>query len=576
MQEWTEGSSSSSDWSQSSDNPSDTEALILSNQTPSDSADAAVETPNAVLNTEQGPSASQQSDVVPLSKFPWACWVIMAAEVGERFCFYGIRSVLPLYFTVALGLTEDVSTGFFHFWIFAAYFTPIGGAWLADGRWGRYQTVAVSCFVYMFGVVLALTASAMPTPPLGLAVFLGLAAVAVATGGVKANIAVMVADQVKGLNFKAMVPAAVANPRSRRRLARRYRKAALGTAFAFFYMSINVGSLGGEIVVPLLREGISFTAAFAGVSVAMCIAGLVFVSGRAGYVMRDAHKSSRSGHEQMRRRRLDPGKDLTFGKWMEVVQFAWRESARLKQEQIVVAPNGQLWEHWVDTAAAKYDLETVKAAKRVWRAFRIFLLLPAFWMLFDQHGSRWVFQATRMDPHIIPGLPFTLLPDQTPVIDPLLLLILIPIADRYVFPALRARGYSLHPLHRMGAGMVITGSAFFIAALIESKIEAGQTIAVGVISFQYLALVVGEILVSITGSEFAYSEAPASMKSSVNAAWLLTVAAGNVIVAIVAEMSLFESQVSEYILFGSAMMVCALGFAGLSYMWFKEEKHQIA
>ena len=43
-------------------------------------------------------------------------------------------------------------------------------------------------------------------------------------------------------------------------------------------------------------------------------------------------------------------------------------------------------------------------------------------------------------------------------------------------------------------------------------------------------------MLSITGLEFAYSQAPESMKSVCSAAWLLTVAAGNLVVMIFNEL----------------------------------------
>ncbi|GAA6215580.1 solute carrier family 15 member 2-like [Lates japonicus] len=52
---------------------------------------------------------------------------------------------------------------------------------------------------------------------------------------------------------------------------------------------------------------------------------------------------------------------------------------------------------------------------------------------------------------------------------------------------------------------------------------------------QYVLITAGEVMFSITGLEFSYSQAPANMKSVLQAGWLLTVAFGNVIVLIVAE-----------------------------------------
>ena len=61
---------------------------------------------------------------------------------------------------------------------------------------------------------------------------------------------------------------------------------------------------------------------------------------------------------------------------------------------------------------------------------------------------------------------------------------------------------------------------------------------------QYIVITIGEVMLSVTGLEFSYSQAPASMKSVVQAAWLLTVAFGNIIVIAVAEAKAFDSQVS--------------------------------
>lgn len=56
----------------------------------------------------------------------------------------------------------------------------------------------------------------------------------------------------------------------------------------------------------------------------------------------------------------------------------------------------------------------------------------------------------------------------------------------------------------------------------------------------------GEVMFSITGLEFSFTQAPTSMKSVLTAAWLLTVAFGNLIVVIVAEAKGFDSQVILY------------------------------
>jgi len=72
---------------------------------------------------------------------------------------------------------------------------------------------------------------------------------------------------------------------------------------------------------------------------------------------------------------------------------------------------------------------------------------------------------------------------------------------------------------------------------------------------QYFIMTTGECLFSVTGLAFAYSQAPLTMKSILQAAWLLTVAIGNVVVIIVAETGGAMSQVAEFFLFSGLMYV---------------------
>nr|XP_008991684.3 solute carrier family 15 member 1 isoform X1 [Callithrix jacchus] len=78
---------------------------------------------------------------------------------------------------------------------------------------------------------------------------------------------------------------------------------------------------------------------------------------------------------------------------------------------------------------------------------------------------------------------------------------------------------------------------------------------------QYFLLTCGEVVFSVTGLEFSYSQAPSNMKSVLQAGWLLTVAVGNIIVLIVAGAGQFSKQWAEYILFASLLLVVCVIFA---------------
>merc|ERR1712117_200520 len=83
-----------------------------------------------------------------------------------------------------------------------------------------------------------------------------------------------------------------------------------------------------------------------------------------------------------------------------------------------------------------------------------------------------------------------------------------------------------------------------------------------------------QIMFSITGIEFAYSQAPESMKSVVQALWLWTTAFGNVIVILVAEAGTFDDRASEFFMFACLMLVDMALFIGLAYRYKPREEQK--
>ncbi|XP_076603528.1 solute carrier family 15 member 2 [Chaetodon auriga] len=83
---------------------------------------------------------------------------------------------------------------------------------------------------------------------------------------------------------------------------------------------------------------------------------------------------------------------------------------------------------------------------------------------------------------------------------------------------------------------------------------------------QYALITCGEVLFSITGLEFSYSQAPANMKSVLQGGWLLTVAFGNVIVLIVAE-GAGLAQWTEFLLFACLLLGVCIIFSIMAYFY---------
>lgn len=115
-------------------------------------------------------------------------------------------------------------------------------------------------------------------------------------------------------------------------------------------------------------------------------------------------------------------------------------------------------------------------------------------------------------------------------LNPVLILVMIPLFDQIIYPFLEKRGFNLRPIPRMVVGMVLSSVAFLCSGLLQIAMDnsaaSGQKLSLLWQTPQYVVITAGEIMFSITGLEFAYSQAPDSMKAVVQSAWLFTVSAG--------------------------------------------------
>jgi POT family proton-dependent oligopeptide transporter len=159
----------------------------------------------------------------------------------------------------------------------------------------------------------------------------------------------------------------------------------------------------------------------------------------------------------------------------------------------------------------------------------IYAFVAVFWSLWDQSGGEWVTQAEKMDLHFA-GI--TWLSSQIQALNAIMILAFIPLFQYVIYP-LVSRVFPLTPLRKIGLGLIVTGLSFLVSAWIETQLSAGLKPSIGWQIPAYALLSAGEVMVSITGLEFAYTQAPKHMKAMVQALYLLAVSAGNLFTAIV-------------------------------------------
>uniref|UniRef100_A0A8C9WV58 Solute carrier family 15 member 2 n=1 Tax=Scleropages formosus TaxID=113540 RepID=A0A8C9WV58_SCLFO len=607
------------------------------------------------LNPEQNRTLKPTSKLCG-TNYPLSIAFIVVNEFCERFSYYGMKAVLTLYFINYLHWDKDLSTAVYHAFSSLCYFTPVLGALIADSWLGRFKTIIYLSLVYVLGHVVKSTGA---IPAVGENVthvvlsMTGLVLIAFGTGGIKPCVAAFGGDQFEKEHTE-----------ERRKF------------FSIFYMAINAGSLLSTIITPILRGDVQcfggdcYALAFGVPAALMIIALVVFVAGSTLYT-----KSPPGGNVL-----LDVCKCIGFA-----LRNRWRNSSREPRRA-----------HWLDWAQEKYSKRLIYEIKMVLRVLVLFIPLPMFWALFDQQGSRWTLQATRMNMGIVSML------------NSLLILVFVPIFDMILYPLIGLCKIKFMPLKKMAIGMVLAALAFVAATVVELNVtktvvepplaresllqvvnlaEGDVNVAIdgtglfphpigpyevskhtstlfftlckfglaygfpflplprhcsygaskcvsfeapvlpavpprtplysrrlykevrcnaglkeysvdlGLLDFgasytigpeglrafkmldiqandvhitwqipQYVLITAAEVMFSVTGLEFSYSQAPPNMKSVVQAGWLLTVAFGNVIVLIVAEGAGLK-QWMEFLLFASLLIVVCIIFSIMAHLY---------
>ncbi len=416
-----------------------------------------------------------QSEVTKTG-MPKAVPFIIGNEAAERFSFYGIRSIMSTFLVAQFfnpsmnpalqSVAEAKSNEMVHLFVTLAYFMPLVGGILADWFFGKYKVILYVSIIYATGnLVLALSTHNLTFFTIGLVV------IAAAAGGIKSCVSANVGDQFTKTNEHL-----------------------LSKMYGWFYFTINTGSILSTLAIPLVYSKYGPELAFGIPGILMCIATIIFWSGRKKYV------------------RVKPT-GIKKENFMSITWYAIKTSFSNRNGQTV-------WE----VVGQKFSAESIDGIQAVYRILMIFAFTPIFWAMWDQNLSEWVLQATKLDRNLFG---YQLLPEQIQTFNPIFLVSMIPVMTYGVFPLFEKMGMTPTPLRKIGAGLLLTGITFVIIALIQESIDKGGHPSVWFQILAYLILAVAEILVSMTCLEYAYTHSPKSMKSTMSALYLLGISLGN-------------------------------------------------
>ncbi|MFB2802731.1 POT family MFS transporter [Shewanella seohaensis] len=465
-------------------------------------------------------------------KWPRQIPYIIASEACERFSFYGMRNILTPFLMTALLLSipEDlrgaVAKDVFHSFVIGVYFFPLLGGWIADRFFGKYNTILWLSLLYCVGhAFLAIFEHSVQ------GFYTGLFLIALGSGGIKPLVSSFMGDQFDQSN-----------------------KSLAQKAFDMFYFTINFGSFFASLSMPLLLKNFGAAVAFGIPGVLMFIATVFFWLGRKRYVHMPPEPKDSHGFLPVIRSALltkVEGK-ANIGLVLALIGGVSAAYALVNIPTLGIVAGlcsamvllmgfvGLGASLQLERARGIHPDAAVDGVRSVLRILVLFALVTPFWSLFDQKASTWILQANDM------VKPSWFEPAMMQALNPLLVMLLIPFNNFVLYPAIERMGVKLTALRKMGAGIAITGLSWIVVGTIQLMMDGGSALSIFWQILPYALLTFGEVLVSATGLEFAYSQAPKAMKGTIMSFWTLSVTVGNLWV-LLANVSVKSPAVTEQI-----------------------------
>jgi POT family proton-dependent oligopeptide transporter len=505
-------------------------------------------------------AAGTSPDRVPIPRqIPY----IIGNEGCERFSFYGMRNILTVFLVSSLlthlpeadrgGAAKEV----FHTFVIGVYFFPLLGGWLADRLWGKYNTIFWLSLLYCVG---HFCLAVFETSRTGF--YFGLGLIALGSGGIKPCVSAFVGDQFDQTN-----------------------KHRAKVVFDAFYWIINFGSFFASLLMPVFLKNYGAGVAFGIPGALMGLSTMILWVGRKHYVLlppappdphsflnvsRTALASGRPG-----RALAATGGVVALAAFLMVPSFGVVISLCTALVALLAFGGAGVWLQ-IEGARGRHPDEAVDGVRSVLRVLVLFALVTPFWSLFDQKASTWVLQANAMTK------PAWFQSSQMQALNPLLVMLLIPLNNLVLFPALKRIGFEMTALRRITVGIAFSGLSWVVVGAMQVVLDGGHAFSIVWQVLPYALLTMGEVLVSATGLEFAYSQAPQAMKGVLMSFWLLTVTIGNLWVLIV-NAGVKNAAVTNFIsstgfgvtAFQMFFFAAFAGVAAVAFGWCARRYHEV-
>ena len=280
----------------------------------------------------------------------------------------------------------------------------------------------------------------------------------------------------------------------------------------YFYLFIQIGA-SSALVTTELEYHYGFSFAFLAPLCAFAVGLCILVSCRKLFAMQQPDGSTVL---------------KAFAVFRMAIQHGWDlEATKPSYQEGQDCPKTVSW-----------DDTFVNELRQVTKAWRIFAFYPFYFLAYSQLLTNFVSQAATMDTHGTPN-------DIWYNLQGLSVLLLIPLLNNILLPALNRHGIPTHPQVRITWGFILMACAMIYAAIVQAAIyrappcyqyplqcNGGQAPNQIHVAFQipaYILMGASEVLAVSSGYEFSFTHAPQSMKSLVMASFMVTFAGGAIL-----------------------------------------------
>ncbi|MFF1381798.1 peptide MFS transporter [Streptomyces sp. NPDC058308] len=420
---------------------------------------------------------------------------LFMTEMWERYSFYGMKALLPLYLIApgGMNMSATTATAIYSVYMSMVYLLAMPGGWMADRFWGPRKTVVIGASVVILGhITLALPSAA--------SFFVGLALVALGSGLLKANISVMVGHLYKG-------------PEDPRR----------DGGFTLFYIGINLGAFLAPLSIGTVGENVNWHFGFALAAVGMALGLAQFMLG-SRHLSEQSSVVSQPATPEQRRSALRTG-------------LIWLIVAAALYTLMGVTGNFADWALMpliiagliipiVVLARMKRDkdlsqLEQSKLSGYIW----FFIVAAVFWMIYDQNGSTLSIFGKGSTTNNLLGFDFPTSWYQS--LNPIFIMALAPVvASAWLW--LNKRGKEPSTAVKFASSLTLIGISFavFLIPLIDTANNGGRVSPMWLVAI-YFIQTVGELCLSPVGLSLTTKMAPEKYSAQMMGVWFLAVTAGD-------------------------------------------------